>query len=97
MDFYEQETKWTNKENDKYEAADSLYTLRLDITNLCSKFQNPTCSIFLRNILRKCLLAKKKWTNTVNDKHADTDSLLHDASIVPNVCTKFQNPRCSSA
>ena len=45
---------------------------------------------------------KEKWTNKGNGKHQETDSLLHEADslytmqqVIPNICTKFQNPRCS--
>ena len=38
---------------------------------------------------------KEKWTNTWNDKQKEADSLLHNKTSLPNICTKFQNPRCS--
>ena len=34
--------------------------------------------------------------NKGNDKHEDVDSLLYNA-FLPNACSKFQNPRCSSS
>ena len=36
---------------------------------------------------------KENWTNKGNGKHQEADSLLH--KVIPNICTKFQNPRCS--
>ena len=40
---------------------------------------------------------KEKWTNKGNDKHEDANSVLHNNQVIPNVCTKFQNPRYSSS
>ena len=33
--------KWTDKENDKHEDADSLFTIQLVIPNVCTEYQNP--------------------------------------------------------
>ena len=40
---------------------------------------------------------KEKRTNKGNDKNEDADSVLCNKKVVHNVCTKFQNPRCSSS
>ena len=40
---------------------------------------------------------KEKWTNKGNDKQQHADSLLHNTTVISNICTKFKNPRRSSA
>ena len=50
-----------------------------------------------KSLMKYFIGDKEKWTTTVNDKHEDADSFLHDTVVVPNVCTKFQNPKCSSS
>ena len=46
---------------------------------------------------RKFDWEKEKWTNKGNDKQQKTDSLLHNTTVIPNICTKYQNPRRSSS
>ena len=38
---------------------------------------------------------KENWTNKGNDKQQHADYLLHNTTSIPNICTKFQNPRRS--
>ena len=38
---------------------------------------------------------KENWTNKGNDKQQHADSLSHNTQVIPNICTNFQNPRCS--
>ena len=41
---------------------------------------------------------KEKWTNKGNDKQEeDADALLDNTTSIPNICTKFQNPRFGSS
>ena len=42
--FVREKEKWTNKGTDKQYVADSLYTVQLVITKLCTKFQDPRSS-----------------------------------------------------
>ena len=41
----------------------------------------------------------EKWTNKGNDKQEEADSLFKYTvqQVIPNICTKFQNPRFSSS
>ena len=39
---------------------------------------------------------KEKWTNKGTDKQYVVDYLLHDTIVIPNLCTKFDNPTSSS-
>ena len=48
-------------------------------------------------MMEKCIVKKEKWTNKGTDKPYVADSLIHSTSIIPDVCTKFQNPRSSSS
>ena len=43
---------------------------------------------------------KKKWTNKWKNKQEQASSLSHEVTIqcvIPNICIKFQDPRCSSS
>ena len=40
---------------------------------------------------------KEKWTNKGNDKQEEAESFYTIQQVIPNICTKFQNPRCSSS
>ena len=57
------------------------YTVQLVILNVCTKFQNSSCSgsweIFDKNLIGEKLERKKNWTNKGNDKLEQADSLLH--------------------
>ena len=46
-------------------------------------------------VIENLIGEKEKWTNKGNGKHQEADSLLHIQQVIPNICTKFQNPRCS--
>ena len=46
---------------------------------------------------KKIIVEKEKRTNIGNDKHEGADSLLQIQIVIPNVCTKFQNSKCSSS
>ena len=48
-----------------------------------------------KSLIKYFIVEKEKWTNKGNDEHEDADSFIHDV-VVPNVCTKCLNPRCSS-
>ena len=40
---------------------------------------------------------KEKWTNKGNDKKQHADLFYTIQQVIPNICTKFQNPRRSSS
>ena len=40
---------------------------------------------------------KEKWTNKGIGKHQEADLSYTMQEVIPNICTKFQNPRCSSS
>ena len=47
--------------------------------------------------MEKNIGKKEKLTNKWTDKQYAADSLIHDTTyLIPDVCTKFQNPRSSS-
>ena len=56
----------------------------------------PNFKILGAVVPEKSLTKLQKWTNKGNDKHKDSDSYTIQV-VVPNVCIKFQNPRCSSS
>ena len=44
----------------------------------------------------KCFIGEKeKWTNKRNDKSSMLILFHTIQQVIPNICTKFQNPRCS--
>ena len=47
-------------------------------------------------MMEKIIGKKEKWTNKGTDKPYEADSLTLQY-IIPDVCTKFQNPRSSSS
>ena len=70
------------------------YTKQLVIPNVCSKFQNPSCSSSWEIFDKIFIGEKEKWTNKGSDKLI----LSHSLQVVPsNIYTKFQNPKCSSS
>ena len=51
-----------------------------------------------KSLPKTFIRGKEKWMHTGNDKHDDADCVLHNTtSHIANVCTKFQNLRCSSS
>ena len=47
--------------------------------------------------MEKIVGEKEKRTNKVTDKPYVADSLYTVQPVIPDVCTKFQNPRSSSS
>ena len=48
-------------------------------------------------MMEKFIGKKEKWTNKGTDKPYVADSLNTLQLVIPDVCTKFQNPRHSSS
>ena len=67
-----------------------LYLFSLHIQNL----KTPALIAGEKSVIN-FMREKNKWTNKENDKHEDADSFLQ--LVIPNVCTKFQNPKWSSS
>ena len=64
----------------------------------CTQNLKTMAVIGAENSVTKCFIGEKeKWTNKGNDKQQHADSLLHNTTVIPNICAKFQNPRRSSS
>ena len=50
-----------------------------------------------KSLTKKKIGKKEKWTNERTDKPYVAVSLNTVQLVIPNVCTKFQNPRHSSS
>ena len=48
-----------------------------------------------KSVIENFIGEKEKWTNKGNGMHQEADSLLTMQQVISNICTKFQNPRCS--
>ena len=75
-----------------------LYTIQLVIPNVCTKFQNPRCSTSQEISDRKFCRRKRKngqIKGMISMRMLILSYMI--LQVIPNVCTKFQNPRCSSS
>ena len=50
-----------------------------------------------KSLTKNFIGEKETWTNKGNDKHEDAYLSYTIQQVIPNVCTKFQNPRWSSS
>ena len=48
-------------------------------------------------MMEKFIGKKEKWINKGTDKQYVADSFYTVQLVIPNVCTKFQNPKSSSS
>ena len=73
------------------------YTMQQVIPNICTKFQNPRCScsweIFDTNFPKE----KREWQikGMISRRRLILSYTIQQ--VIPNICTKFQNPRFSSS
>ena len=82
--------KITNKRNDKHKDADSLSLLHNTGSRSLCLYDSPEAAL-----AKHFIGENEKWTN----KGIRMRMLILSYTIqqvIPNVCTKFQNPRCSS-
>ena len=73
------------------------YMIKQLISNVLQNFKILGAVVSEKSLPKTCIRGKEKWMKKGNDMHADADSVLHDTRVVLNVCTKFQNHRCSSS
>ena len=50
-----------------------------------------------KSVTENLIGEKEKWINKGNDKHQEAESLDAMQQVIPNICTKFQNPGRSSS
>ena len=72
-----------------------FYTIYSKPLLVYTTFEDSSCHR-TREICDETFYGNEKCMNKGNDKHEDVDSLLYNA-FLPNACSKFQNPRCSSS
>ena len=82
--------KWTTKENDKHEDAESLLHNKSYLIFI-GHFKILGVVALQKSLTKYFIGEKEKWTNNGNDKYENADSVIQ--VVVPNVCTKFRNPR----
>ena len=74
------------------------YRIQEVIPNVYTNFQNPRYSTVVpEKSLTKIVGEKEKWTNKGMISMRMLILSYTIQQIIPNVCTQFQNPKCSSS
>ena len=75
--------------------ADSLLSNTTSLTQQLDLISKPKLKWFLRDTT--LMDRKKEWTNIENDKQEKDETHCTIQQVIPNVCTKYQNPSCSGS
>ena len=91
--------KWTNKENDKYDDAESLLhnTTTVVIPMFVGNFKSQGSVVPEKSLTKMFIGEKEKWTNKGNDRHEDAGSILHSTSSHAQCLYQISKLKCSSS